>query len=132
MTVHFNPQPKTGYGGKKRKATYAEQMHMDAAAKECCVITGRSDNIVLHHPYHDRIERYGGKRAPHFHVIPLWQGIHQGLLGWPNEVCIHGQKAKWLELHGPDWSYITAIRHAIYNDPLITDTEIEEFWESRR
>jgi len=130
--TYFNPQPKTGYGGKKKPATYVERMHMDAVAQECCVVTGRSTDIVLHHPYHDRIERYGGKKAPHLDVIPLWQGIHQGLLGHPHEVKIHGMKQGWRELYGPDWGYIPDVRHAVYNDPMFSNQDIIDYWESRR
>ncbi len=125
------PIPKTGNGGKKQKAAWWESLHMDAVAQQCCVITGRSDNIVLHHPYHDRIEVYGGKRAPHTHVIPVWQGIHQGLLGH-KEIRLHGEKQQWREIHGADHSYVPIVWNIVYGDAFIQDEGIEKYWSERR
>jgi hypothetical protein len=131
LADQVQPNFKSSHGGKKKATTRAERMHLNEAAKQCCVITGRSDNIVLHHPYHDRQTRYFGKKAPHFEVIAVWQGIHQGLLGH-KEIRLHGEKQQWRELHGPDWSHVPAMRMAIYGDALITDEEINEYWSQEQ
>jgi ribosomal protein S14 len=127
VTTNF----KSGMGGKKKPATYAERKHMDAVAKMRCVITGRY-NPVLHHCFCDRITRYAGRRAPHFDVIPIWQGIHQGALGHGDEIAIHRDKLAWVKLHGPDWSYTPKVYEAIYGRGDITHDEITEYWQSQR
>ncbi len=120
-------QPKTGLGGKKQPATKAERRHMNAVAQMRCIVTGRN-GVVLHHCFCDRIEKFGGKKAPNFDVIPLWQGIHQGLLGHNEQTAIHRDKALWVELHGPDWEYIPAVYAEIYGNENITHDEITEYW----
>ncbi len=127
QTVH----QKSGLGGKKKPATYAERQHMNAVAQLRCIVTGMC-GVVLHHPFCDRIERYAGRKAPNFDVIPLHQSIHQGVLGMGDVVAIHRDKAMWIELHGKDWEYIPAIYKEVYGDENITHDEITEYWNSRK
>jgi len=125
VTTNF----KSGKGGKKKPATRAERMHLNAVGQLRCVITGRY-HPIRHHCFCDRIERYAGRKAPHFDVIPLWQGIHQGLIGH-DDIAIHQNKAMWIELHGKDWEYIPAVYAEIYGNPDITHEEIEQYWKER-
>jgi hypothetical protein len=130
----FVPNFKSGLGGKKQPATYAERMHLEQVKQSRCVITGQSP-VEVHHCFHDRQTMFGGKRAPHFWTIPLIDELHQAKFcqgGFP----IHGKgsfggKNAWREKYGADHQLVPLTRIAIYGEPL-TDSEIIEYWEQER
>ena len=124
-------QQKTGLGGKKKPATYAEIKHMEAVSQMRCIVTNRY-YVKVHHCFCDRQTRYGGRKAPNFDVIPLWQGIHQGLLGHDDQIAIHRNKSMWVELHGKDWGYIPEVYREIYGNDKINHYEITQYWEDRK
>lgn len=129
MTVTTNF--KSPLGGKKRKSTYGELRHLEAVKGLRCIITGRY-GVVAHHCFCDRQVRYAGRKAPHLDTIPLWEGIHAGLIGHDDQVAIHRNKRMWVELHGPDHGYIPAVYSEIYGRSDITHSEIEDYWNDKR
>jgi len=77
---------------------------MAKVAQLPCVICGAWP-VHVHHVIHGR---YSGRRASDFDVIPLCPEHH---LDGPE--AIHGGKLTWAAKHGPDYSYLPAVRDAV-------------------
>lgn len=82
----------------------AGREHMAKVAQLPCVICGAWP-VHVHHVIHGR---YGTRRASDFDVIPLCPSHH---LDGPE--AIHSGKLTWAAKHGPDYSYLPAVRDAV-------------------
>ena len=76
-----------------------------------CCVCGRPGPSDAHHPIHDR---YGTRRAPDMHVIPLCKSCHQN-----GPDAIHNGKQTWREKHGPDHGYIEETQRKVSDILLI-------------
>lgn len=67
-----------------------------------CVICGKPGPSEAHHVIHGR---YSARKASDFDVIPLCVAHHR-----EGPEAIHSGKLTWAMKHGPDYSYIPAVR----------------------
>lgn len=82
----------------------AGREHMARVAQLPCVICGAWP-VHVHHVIHGR---YGTRKASDFDVVPLCPSHH---LDGPE--AIHSGKLTWAAKHGPDYSYLPAVRDAV-------------------
>jgi len=67
-----------------------------------CVVCRSAPPSDAHHVIHDR---YSGKKASGFDVIPLCKEHHQH-----GPEAIHNAKRSWLEKHGPDYAFLPLVK----------------------
>jgi hypothetical protein len=75
----------------------AGKAHMAKVAQLPCIICGARP-VEVHHCIHGR---YSTRRAPDMDTISLCIACHREL---------HAAKARWESEHGPDTSYLPAVR----------------------
>lgn len=72
----------------------------------CCICEAfgfpQTTPTQAHHPI---CGRYGSRKAPDRHAIPLCEGHHQGDFD-TTKTAIHRDRALWVEWFGPDTDWI--------------------------
>lgn len=107
----------------KRKAHYASEegkaglAHMARVRSLPCIICQewgmrQTTPTETHHVIHGR---YGTRKAPDTHTIPLCAEHHRESAD-PAKVALHAEPSKWKRLHGADHEWLAKIHDMLAGD----------------